>query len=141
MPSRLLVAAVLGLAALAPSLSAQLVETIEVRVTNVDVVVTDSKGNPVAGLTKDDFELRENGQLQTITNFYEIGGAQLASAPAGAAATAAAATEPPPQPPVEMRQRRIVVFLDQYSMHPFRRNEVAKAVRDALDKLMREGDD
>src|SRR5205809_6935145 len=50
----------------------KLVETIEVRVTNVDVVVTDRAGNPVHGLTRDDFELLENGKPQTITNFYEV---------------------------------------------------------------------
>lgn len=139
MPNRALLAALLVLAAALP-LSAQLVETIEVRVTNVDVVVTDAKGNPVPGLTKDDFELRENGQVQPITNFYEIGGAQLAAATSGTAGAPAPA-EQASLPPAEVRQRRIVVFIDQYSIHPFRRNEVTKAIREALDNLMHPGDD
>ena len=60
--------------AFAASLAAQekLVETIEVKVVNVDVVVTDRAGNPVTGLTKNDFVLFENGKPQEITNFYEI---------------------------------------------------------------------
>ena len=33
----------------------RLVETLDVRVINVDVVVTDRKGNPVHGLKKSDF--------------------------------------------------------------------------------------
>ncbi len=37
-------------------------ETIEVRVINVDVVVTDKKGQPVTGLTRNDFDLYQNGQ-------------------------------------------------------------------------------
>jgi VWFA-related protein len=37
----------------------------------VDVVVTDSQGNPVHGLSKDAFALTENGQAQTIRNFEE----------------------------------------------------------------------
>ena len=63
--------------ALAASLAAQekVAETIEVRVANVDVVVTDRTGHPVHGLTKDDFEILENGKPQTITNFYEVGSA------------------------------------------------------------------
>src|SRR6185369_184111 len=50
----------------------KLVESIEVRVTNVDVVVTDKAGNPIVGLNKDDFEIFENGKPQAITNFYEV---------------------------------------------------------------------
>src|SRR5437763_16916095 len=66
--------AALLLALLALQLGAQekLAEPIEVHVVNVDVVVTDRAGHPVPGLTKNDFELFENGKPQTITNFYEV---------------------------------------------------------------------
>ena len=57
-----------------PSSLPKLVESIDVKVINVDVVVTDKKGNAVTGLTKDDFELFENGQPKLITNFYEVEG-------------------------------------------------------------------
>src|SRR5258706_7527759 len=53
----------------AASLSAQVSETIDVHVVNVDVTVT-SKSGPVRGLTRDDFEIFEDGRRQTITNFY-----------------------------------------------------------------------
>ena len=52
----------------------KLVESIDVRVINVDVVVTDKKGNPINGLTKDDFEVLENGVAKPISNFYEVQG-------------------------------------------------------------------
>ena len=52
----------------------KLVENIDVHVIGVDVVVTDKKGNAVTGLTKDDFQIFENGQEKTISNFYEIEG-------------------------------------------------------------------
>ncbi|HEX8154352.1 MAG TPA: hypothetical protein VF698_14555, partial [Thermoanaerobaculia bacterium] len=52
----------------------KLMEVIDVRVINVDVVVTDRKGNPITGLTKDDFEILENGVPKVITNFYEVEG-------------------------------------------------------------------
>jgi hypothetical protein len=53
--------AILSLLLFPLSLAAQqqpvpLVETIEVRVMNVEAIVTDRKGNPVRGLTADDFE-------------------------------------------------------------------------------------
>lgn len=47
-----------------------LVEEIQIEVVNVDVVVTDKKGNPVAGLTPEDFVLYEDGERREITNFY-----------------------------------------------------------------------
>ena len=49
-----------------------LVENVDVRVINVDVVVTDRKGNPVRGLTIDDFQVFENGRPVKLTNFYEV---------------------------------------------------------------------
>lgn len=41
------------------------------RIVVVDVVVRDSKGNPVHGLKASDFALREKGQPQTISSFEE----------------------------------------------------------------------
>jgi VWFA-related protein len=38
-------------------------------VVRVDVSVLDKEGKPVRSLTQDDFELRENGELQSITSF------------------------------------------------------------------------
>jgi len=39
------------------------------RMVLVDVVVTDKKGHPVAGLHPDDFEIEENGKAQKIASF------------------------------------------------------------------------
>jgi hypothetical protein len=59
-------------AELQPGETPRILETVDVRVINVDVVVTDRKGNPITGLTKDDFIVLENGRPQNITNFYEV---------------------------------------------------------------------
>ena len=47
-------------------------ETIEVNVINVLATVTDRNGVPVHGLTKDDFEVLEDGVPMEITNFYAV---------------------------------------------------------------------
>ena len=48
---------------------AQLRETIDVRLIEVTVTVTDAKGQPVRGLKAEDFELYDDGKRQVITNF------------------------------------------------------------------------
>ena len=112
-----------------PSLSQQtLVESIEVRVANIDVVVRDRAGNPVTGLTKDDFILLDDKVPQTITNFYEVrrgedvGEAQQANAPA-------------PEVPVEVRQRRIVLFVDASSLTPARKDAIRSSIDRFVEKL------
>ena len=47
------------------------VDSVDVQVVEVDVVVTDKKGRPVKGLTREDFELYVDGQPVEVTNFYE----------------------------------------------------------------------
>ncbi|SDF68966.1 VWA domain-containing protein [Terriglobus roseus] len=43
----------------------------DVRLTTVDVVITDKNGNPVPGLKREDFSLRENKQAQALRGFEE----------------------------------------------------------------------
>jgi VWFA-related protein len=125
------------LLATAVTASAQISEVIEVRVANVDVVVTDRAGKPITGLTRDDFQLFENGKPQPLTNFYEIRSEATAIPATQTGGTAA----PAEQPSVEARQRSIVVFLDSTSIAPFLRNRAAEAIRDSLARLLRPGDD
>ena len=62
----LVAAAIAVLAAAAPS---QAQFTSGVNVVEVYASVTDARGEPVKGLTRDDFEVRENGQLQEVSAF------------------------------------------------------------------------
>lgn len=128
--------------ALAVQAQEKVSETVEVRVVNVDVVVRDRAGNPVHGLTKDDFEVYQNGKKQVITNLYE-------AAPAPPAAVTAAATARPAATPVSMttasfsdaRPHRILVLVDNYSLDPARRAEVLKAVERFISQQKRPGDE
>src|SRR2546422_5135316 len=51
---------------------ANVTERIEVYVVNVDVTVSDKRGQPVRGLTRDDFLVFEDGKPQKVTNFYVV---------------------------------------------------------------------
>ncbi len=125
---RSLAAAILALTATAAS--AQFSETLEVRVVNVDVVVTDRDGKPVPRLTKPDFEVLEDGKAQTITNFYEVAAGQPGSTSSGAAPTAT----------VEPRPRRFVFFIDSETLYPAVRKEVFASLRKFVDTQLRAGD-
>jgi VWFA-related protein len=90
----------------ASALTAQMTESIDVRVVNVDVTVT-LKGVPVNGLTRDDFEIFEDGKRQTITNFYTS--EETRSAAAAAPTSDSAAATPLPDPRF---RRRVLVLVD-----------------------------
>ncbi len=108
-------------------------ETVDVTVVNVDVYVTDKQGHRVTGLTKDDFEVREDGKPVKVTNFYAVeGGRPTTGLPA---VEETLPGQPPPErkggpPPVPEDQRlRLIVYLDNFNIHPFNRNRVLKELR------------
>ena len=111
-----------GLIALPLAAQEKLVESIEVRVVNVDVVVTDRAGNPVTGLTKDDFEILDNGKPQKITNIYEVRPTSEAETLNVAGALEPTTQQAAPLPPREMRARRMVLFIDNSSLAVFERS-------------------
>lgn len=114
------------------------VETIDVRIINVDAVVTDRKGRPVHGLTKDDFELIENGHQIPITNFFEVKPSEKPPQTDAAPAETQPVAE---QEPVEERRRRIVLFVDESTLHPFNRNRIFPALDDFVRQAMRPSDE
>ena len=63
----------------------------EVEVVTVDAVVIDKAGNPVPGLTREDFTVLDEGVPQTLVNFevVEAGEQRVAAAPEA---------PPPPKP-------------------------------------------
>jgi VWFA-related protein len=112
------------------------IETMEVRVVNVDVVVRDKSGKPVSGLTADDFVVLENGQPVEITNFLEITSATGSLDTNAGAAPDALQTEA-----IRRGRRKIVLFLDQNSLHPQYRRTLIPAMKDFLGQAMRPGDE
>jgi len=102
------------------ALAFQVSESIEVRVVNVDVVVTDRDGKPVTGLTKDDFEILEEKTPQVITNFYEVRGGVPAEPGAEKSAIA-------------LRPRSFIFFIDNRTMHPVLRKDVTAQMAKFVD--------
>lgn len=120
----------------------KLAESIEIRVINVDVTVTDRKGNAVKGLTKDDFVLYENGQPKPLSNFYEVQ-SPIKTVEAPAAPGAAPAPQPTIRPDdiPDNQKRRIIFYIDNLSLNPFNRNRVFKDMKKFIDEVMRPGDE
>jgi VWFA-related protein len=102
-----------------------------VSVTNLDVVVTDGKGNRITGLKKEDFIVIEDNLEQVITNFSPIEQGKMLlpaeEAPA-AAAPAPPAAAPAPPPVASAPKTRIVLFIDNLHLSPFSRNRVLRNV-------------
>ncbi|HEX7180789.1 MAG TPA: VWA domain-containing protein [Thermoanaerobaculia bacterium] len=108
-------------------------EQIEVRVVNVEVVITDKQGNRVAGLAPGDLRLRVDGKEVPIEYFTEVRGGQ-AIAPEAAAAEGPVRGLPSlaPGSPVGTSY---LVFIDDYFAIPTRRNEVLRSLKAEVARL------
>jgi VWFA-related protein len=120
-----------------------LTETMVIRVINIDVVVTDRKGNAITGLKKEDFQIFENSVPKAISNFYAVENSQ----------PVVVEGEPLPTPvsktPSLARQdeipdnlkRRIIFYVDNLTLAPFNRNRVFQQMKDFVKSVMRPGDE
>src|SRR5437764_15107194 len=106
-----------------------LVEKIEVSVVNVDVTVTDRRGQPVSGLTRDDFEILEDGKPQPISNFYAVDPVQAKS---DARADVGVDVNQAPSP--ERFRRKVLVLIDNQSTTPHARNVALDRLVDFIDQ-------
>lgn len=126
-----------------PEADTLFVDVVDVNVVNVDVYVDDKDGNPVLGLTKDDFELFENGKAMNISNFYAVeGGRPLKGGDAPAFEPVPGLPErlQPVQVPEDQRLH-LVVFIDHFNVRPFNRNRVMRELRQFLSANLRPEDE
>lgn len=105
-------------------------ESVDVTVTNVDVFVTDSKGQRVTGLKADDFEVRQDGIPQKITNFYAVSGGKVlfedgTSVPFDVKEPAA------PEVPAVV-QAHYVFYIDNLNIQPQNRNRMFKRLKEFI---------
>ena len=110
---------------------APLVEKIDVSVVNVDVTVTDRHGQPVSNLTRNDFEILEDGKLQPISNFYLVENASVR--PEKTESSEAA-------PPRQQRfRRKVLVLVDNLNTTKRARNEALAKLEQFIDQHFADG--
>jgi VWFA-related protein len=118
-------------------------ERIDVRVVNVEVVVTDRQGNRVHDLTPQDFRLRVDGKEVLLQYFSEVReGQAVAPAPAEAAGTGANGAngaKAPAEPPSLVAGKAVgtsyLVFVDDFFSYAAQRNIVLGSIRDQVARL------
>jgi VWFA-related protein len=123
------------------------VDIINVGVVNIDVYVTDKQGNAVKGLTKNDFQLLENGRPVEVTNFYAVSDGKPTT-PLTAVETAAAPAAPGAPAPGEMekiqtpedQRLRLIIYIDNYNLRPFDRNRVMRELRAFIGENLHKDD-
>jgi VWFA-related protein len=96
-------------------------ERVEVHVSNIEVVVTDSKGNRVPDLKREDFEVFQDGIPQPISNFYAVGGGKVTFADGTSIPLDAPETQT--QLPPEVKAR-FILFIDNLNIQPQNRNRM-----------------
>lgn len=115
-------------------------DRVDVTVVNVDVVVTDRKGNPIPGLTASDFVLLEDGEeveISHFTAFAEQSAGPVVAAAEGLTAEAEttasdAATDDPPL--------TLVVLVDNTSIQIQNRQRLLERLDKELTNALRPGD-
>ena len=101
------------------------VDVVDVKVVNVEVVVTDADGRPVSGLTRDDFEVSVDGKTRELTNFYAVAdrGPLLPDGPVSEHML----------PPDATRELTVVVLVDNAHIRPENRHALFERLRQYLD--------
>jgi VWFA-related protein len=122
------------LAAQTPETTPIFGEEIDVRVVNVEVVVTDKQGNRVPGLSAKDFRLRVDGKEVPIQYFSEVHDGQVVipSETAGTPATPAGIEPAPNLTPGRVVGTSYLVFIDDFFATAAQRNVVLGALRDQV---------
>lgn len=115
--------------------------SVEVSITNVDVVVTDAKGRPVTDLGPLDFVVTQDGTRQPITNFSFVRNTSAPQAPAPAAPAPEASSSAPapvsaPGSAAGPAGAHLVVFLDLLHMTASNRNRAVASLGEFLPRTV-----
>ncbi len=145
--TRLQAVAALCLALAAPHLPAQTPseavfrDEIEVRLVELEVIVTDGEGLPVTGLSAEDFELRQGRKRLEISYFSAFEDGRRMRAAAGVVAGSGAMTAAPAEPlPTADDRLHLVLYLDRAYLEPGEMGDVVTALRDFLRRQLRPRD-
>ncbi|HEX8720939.1 MAG TPA: VWA domain-containing protein [Pyrinomonadaceae bacterium] len=106
---------------------------LETDLIQVRAVVTDRKGQPVDGLTREDFEVLEDGKPQQVS-FFDV--VRAPGREAEAAAAAAPAGKPNRAPPA----RTVVLLVDTLHLAPSNLVRAKRQMRKFVDEMMTDRD-
>ncbi len=147
--------------ALEPNEDGVFLDIVLVNLVNVEVYVTDKKGNRILGLTRDDFEIEVDKKPMAISNFYAVEngkarGDGIEPLPQPEVAEAVPGRRPPgrrppgrrppgrrgDEPPVPEDQRlHLILYVDNLNLHPFTRNKAFRYIRTFLRERLKPGVD
>jgi len=109
---------------------------VEVNIINVDVSVTDKDGLPITGLVLEDFELLEDGEPVSISNFYAVqNGARLVSpAPEDEASPTPATPAPAVTEEPELEPNYLAILFDNSQVEGRNRDRLIKELEGFLKR-------
>ena len=103
-------------------------DVVEVEIVNIDVFVTDKKGQPVAGLTRDDFAVFSDGRQVEVTNFYAVeDGREQTNRAAGTTDIQAPERQPSLSLSTQLAPEHrlwMIVYVDNYNLDSIERKRV-----------------
>ena len=115
---------------------------INVNLVQIDAVVTDWKGKPVSDLKAEDFEVFQDGVLQTITNFNYM--QESVKPPASPTPVSTKAPGVAPPPPVSLKpaqvKRAIALVVDDLGLSPAGIAQVRWSLKKFVDHDIQPGD-
>lgn len=132
-----------GLAALAPAAAPAQTqdadrpafsEVVDVQLVNVEVWVSDNRGRPVAGLSLDDFEVREDGRPVTVEFFSEATDAVAARTAAEPGDRTPAPAQEPSAGAGPAEPAHLVLYFDDLHLGPASRKQAIEDLRAFLDE-------
>ena len=115
---------------------------ISTRLIQVDVSVTDKKGNPITDLRPDEVEIYENGKLQKISNFAFTPGVRSLDSKSPKKDQAGAPAVVLPSAPIrpENVRRTIALVVDDLTLSFGSTAWVREALKKFVDEQMQDGD-
>ncbi|MBK9215093.1 MAG: VWA domain-containing protein [Chloracidobacterium sp.] len=124
-----------------PAPLAEDVVKISTNLIQIDVTVTDKKGNPVKDLRPDEIEVYENGKRQDVTafSFVESGQRSVLKEPSAKGKDAGAILPPRPVRPENVR-RTVALVVDDLTLSFGSANRVQHAVKKFVNEQMQDGD-
>ncbi|HEY2906718.1 MAG TPA: VWA domain-containing protein [Vicinamibacterales bacterium] len=116
--------------------------TVQIDMVTNDVVVKDEKGNFVPNLTKDDFEIYEDGVKQDIASLQVINGGRATNmlAPPPAAAPEGIILPPPRQTSSDVSGRIFLFFVDDLHLQFHNTGRVRELFKKIAKNLVHDGD-